>query len=166
MLKVNRSFVEVVVIVLLLSLADSLWPRGPQHARLPCPLLSPRVCSNSYPLSQWCYMSATLHHYRKILAITLREKYSSDYYSHLQVWKQANKTESWKGKLGSNPEHETTFRCSLIRQLLGQRCQQRKNTVSSALISLQADREKQGSGKELAIWKIKPFANNGIWIPI
>ena len=26
---------------------------GLQHIRLPCPLLSPRVCSNSYPLSQW-----------------------------------------------------------------------------------------------------------------
>ena len=26
-----------------------------QHARLPSPLLSPRVCSNSCPLSQWCH---------------------------------------------------------------------------------------------------------------
>ena len=26
-----------------------------QHAGLPCPLLSPWVCSNSYPLSQWCH---------------------------------------------------------------------------------------------------------------
>ena len=26
-----------------------------QHTRLPCPLLSPRVCSNSCPLSQWCH---------------------------------------------------------------------------------------------------------------
>ena len=28
-----------------------------QHARLPCSSLSPRVCSNSCPLSQWCYPS-------------------------------------------------------------------------------------------------------------
>ena len=34
--------------------ADSLRPCGPQHARLPCPSLSPGVCSNSCPLSQWC----------------------------------------------------------------------------------------------------------------
>ena len=27
-----------------------------QHARLPCPSLSPGVCSNSYPLSQWCLL--------------------------------------------------------------------------------------------------------------
>jgi len=34
---------------------DSLWPQGLQQARLPCPSLSPRVCSNSCPLSQWCH---------------------------------------------------------------------------------------------------------------
>ena len=31
--------------------SDSLWPHGLQHARLPCPSLSPEVCSNSCPLS-------------------------------------------------------------------------------------------------------------------
>ena len=35
--------------------SDSLWSHRLQHARLPCPSLSPRVCSNSYPLSQWCH---------------------------------------------------------------------------------------------------------------
>ena len=34
---------------------DSLRPHGQQHARLPCSLLSRRVCSNSCPLSQWCH---------------------------------------------------------------------------------------------------------------
>ena len=34
-------------------LSDSLQPYRLQHARLPCPSLPPRVCSNS--LSQWCY---------------------------------------------------------------------------------------------------------------
>ena len=34
---------------------DSLWPHGLQHTRLPCASLSPRVCSNSRPLSQWCH---------------------------------------------------------------------------------------------------------------
>ena len=32
-------------------------PQGLQHVRLPFPLLSPRVCSNSYLLSQWCHPS-------------------------------------------------------------------------------------------------------------
>ena len=34
---------------------DSLWPRGLQHARLPCPSPTPEACSNSCPLSQWCH---------------------------------------------------------------------------------------------------------------
>ena len=28
-------------------MSDSLWPHGLQHVELPCPSLSPRVCSNS-----------------------------------------------------------------------------------------------------------------------
>ena len=35
----------------------TLWPHRLQHANLPCPLLSPRVCSDSCPLSRWCYLS-------------------------------------------------------------------------------------------------------------
>ena len=34
--------------------SDSLQPHGLQHARLLCPSLSPRVCSNSCPLNWWC----------------------------------------------------------------------------------------------------------------
>ena len=30
-------------------------PMDCTHARLPCPSLSPGVCSNSCPLSQWCH---------------------------------------------------------------------------------------------------------------
>ena len=36
-------------------MSDSLWPHGLQHTRLPCPSLSPGVCSNSSPLSWWCH---------------------------------------------------------------------------------------------------------------
>ena len=35
-------------------MSHSLGPHGLQHTRLPCPSPSPRVCSNSCPLSQWC----------------------------------------------------------------------------------------------------------------
>ena len=44
---------------------DSLWADGLQHARLPCPSPSPRVCSNSCPLSWWCHpdiLSSMLQH--------------------------------------------------------------------------------------------------------
>ena len=37
------------------KLCPTLRPHGLQHASLPCPSLSPRVCSNSCPLSQWCH---------------------------------------------------------------------------------------------------------------
>ena len=36
-------------------MSDFLWPHGLQHARLPCPSLSPGVCSNSCPLNWWCH---------------------------------------------------------------------------------------------------------------
>ena len=35
--------------------SDSLQPHGLQHTRLPCPSSSPGICSNSCPLSWWCY---------------------------------------------------------------------------------------------------------------
>ena len=35
--------------------SDSLWPHGLQHNRPPCPSPTPRVHSNSCPLSQWCH---------------------------------------------------------------------------------------------------------------
>ena len=36
-------------------MSDSLRPHRLQHTRLPCPALSPRVYSNSSPLSRWCH---------------------------------------------------------------------------------------------------------------
>ena len=34
-------------------MSDSLWPHGLQHTRPPCPSSTPRVYSNSCPLSWW-----------------------------------------------------------------------------------------------------------------
>ena len=36
-------------------MSDTLWPRGLQCARFPCPSPAPRICSNSYPTSRWCH---------------------------------------------------------------------------------------------------------------
>ena len=36
-------------------MSDSLWPHGLQHTRPPCPSQTPRVYSNSCPLSRWCH---------------------------------------------------------------------------------------------------------------
>ena len=36
---------------------DSFQLHGLEHTRLPCPSLSPGVCSNSCPMSWWCYLT-------------------------------------------------------------------------------------------------------------
>ena len=47
------------------AVSDSLWPHELQHARLPYPSPSPRVFSNSHPLSQWCHptISSSVIHF-------------------------------------------------------------------------------------------------------
>ena len=37
--------------------SDSLWPHESQNARPPCPSPTPRVHSDSHPLSQWCHLA-------------------------------------------------------------------------------------------------------------
>ena len=55
--KWNHLWSTFLVVVQSLLMSNSLWPHIPQQARLPCPSLSPRVCSNSCPLSQWYYLT-------------------------------------------------------------------------------------------------------------
>ena len=57
------SSVAYRIIVVVCSVAKSFltlgFPHALQHSRLPCPPLSPRVCSNLCPLSQWCYLTVS-----------------------------------------------------------------------------------------------------------
>ena len=48
--EIAAQFCLMLLLLNHLVLSDSLQPHGLQHARLPCPSLSPRVCSNSRPL--------------------------------------------------------------------------------------------------------------------
>ena len=51
------SLTQICFLLLLFScsvMSNSLQHHGWQHARLPCPSPSPRICSNSCPMSQWC----------------------------------------------------------------------------------------------------------------
>jgi len=41
-------------------MSNTLQPHGLQYARLLCPSLSPRACSHSCPLSQWCQLSSVV----------------------------------------------------------------------------------------------------------
>ena len=47
------AYMHTVVVQSLICV--ELFANPLQHARLPCPSLSPRVCSNSCPLSRWCH---------------------------------------------------------------------------------------------------------------
>ena len=53
------SYQETVVLASVQSsrsvVSNSFWPHGLQHTRPPCPSPTPRVYSNSCPLSQWCH---------------------------------------------------------------------------------------------------------------
>ena len=55
----KQTLLELFGIMLLLFirsvLSDSLQPHWLQHVRYSCPSPSPRPCSNSCPLSQWCH---------------------------------------------------------------------------------------------------------------
>ena len=51
----RNLFICVAVVFSCLVMSHSLWPHGLQHTRLPCPSPSPRACSNSCLLSQWCH---------------------------------------------------------------------------------------------------------------
>ena len=56
----SQILLDTVLLSLLFSLSimsDSLWPHGLQHARLPCPSLSPWVGSDSRQLSRWCCLT-------------------------------------------------------------------------------------------------------------
>ena len=64
MLRLWESLMNTLILILcqLLSVqfscsvvSDSLQPHGLHHASLPCPSSSPRIWSNSCPLSQWCH---------------------------------------------------------------------------------------------------------------
>ena len=55
--------------------SDCLQLHELQHARPPCPLPTPRVYSNSCPLSQWCHPTiwvSSLHQVAKVLEFQLQ----------------------------------------------------------------------------------------------
>ena len=49
------QYIPLLLLFSHLVMSDFLQPHGLKYTRLPYPSLSPRVCSNSCPLSQWCH---------------------------------------------------------------------------------------------------------------
>ena len=60
---------DLLFVVQSLVVSDSLQLYGLKHRRPPCPSLSPGLCSNSHPLSQWCYLtiSSSVAHFSSYL---------------------------------------------------------------------------------------------------
>ena len=60
--KLFSKFTHIVVCYCLVAqLCPTFWdPDRLQHTRLVCPSLPPRVCSDSCPLSWWCYLTISV----------------------------------------------------------------------------------------------------------
>ena len=50
----------IIFITSVTQLCLTLQPHGLQQTRLPCPSPTPKACSNSCPLSQWCHPTLSL----------------------------------------------------------------------------------------------------------
>ena len=66
--------------------SDSLWLYGVHHARLPCPSLSPGVCSNSCPLSWWCHPTISSSVFMWCLYLYGRLAHVLRRFSHVQLF--------------------------------------------------------------------------------
>ena len=87
-------------------MSDSFWPHELQHNRLPCPSLSPRACSNSCPLSQWCYLTTPSLVAPSPFAFNLDLKHPN-FNSEYCMWIFCKTVTSMKQKMGIFPTLST-----------------------------------------------------------
>ena len=96
-------------------MSDSLQPHEPQHARPPCPSPTPRVYSDSCPLSRWCHPTISssgipisscpkLCLKRKLLAIQFA----------IQIYQQKNDSSSTMKNHNNTVSHTYTHREIII----------------------------------------------------
>ena len=50
-------YIYIYIYTVVFQALSHVWLFMMQRTRLPCPQLSPRICSYSCPLSQWCYLT-------------------------------------------------------------------------------------------------------------
>ena len=70
-----QIYIFIILDAALVQLLSCIWllvTPWLQHARLPCPPLSPRVCSNSCLLSQWCYLTVSFSALPFLFCLTLK----------------------------------------------------------------------------------------------
>ena len=94
----------VVVVVQSSVVSDSFWPHGLQHARLPCPSLSLRVCSDSCPLSWWCHPTISCSPFFLLTSVFPSIKVFSSESALLIRWPK-----NWSFSFSINPSNEYRF---------------------------------------------------------
>ena len=70
-----------------LVVSDSLQPCGLQHARLPCPSPSPRVYTNSCPLSRWSHptISSSVFPFSSLQSFPASDSSMSQFFASVQL---------------------------------------------------------------------------------
>ena len=81
---------------------NSLQFHGLQHARLPCLSLSPGICSDSCPLSQWCYL--TISSYAALLSFCFQSFLASESFPVSQLFTAGG--QSIRASASANPSNE------------------------------------------------------------
>ena len=84
----------------------TLWPHGIQHSRLPCPSPSPRVCSNSCPLSQWCHPTISSSVIPFSSASSLQSFPSSGSFLMSQLFLSVRRPKYWRFSFSICPSNE------------------------------------------------------------
>ena len=115
-------------------MSDSLHPRELQHTRFPCPSLSPRICSDSCPLSQWCYLtnsSSAAHFSFCLQSVQAPESFPMSWFfksGGQKYWRFSNSPSNEYSELIS-------FRISWFEMLALQGTLQHYNSKTSVVLS-------------------------------
>ena len=96
-------------------MSDSLWPRGLQRARPPCPSPTPGACSNSCPSSRRCHPAVSSSVLPSPPAFSL-----SRHHEHQFTWKQ-DAALSWSAAAGMSA-HVFLFWPCVFRPLSSYTC--------------------------------------------
>ena len=102
----------------------TLWPHGLQHARLPCPSLSPGVCSNSCPLNQWYH--PTISSSVIPFSSCLQSFPASGSFLMIQFWSGGHSIESFSMSFSDECSQLIS---SLVAQMVENWCKMQKTQV-------------------------------------
>ena len=108
--------------------SNSLRPHEPQHTRPPCPSPTPRVYSNSSPLSRWCHPI--------ILSSVIPSPPTFNLYQHQGLFKWVSSSHQVAKVLVFSLQHQSsqwTPRTDLLKDgLVGSPCSPRDSQESSS----------------------------------